>query len=340
MRSPSPRARLAQTLGTEKAWRQELSQMGAEGRLVERFFQFFALQKPKLVHARERTFEVLSFLQFQQRRGIHWRELKSETVDAFLDEVQQQGWKQDTLRSRQRSINSWARFLFRHHEIEELPDTEPRRLARAVETRQPLTYEQIRILMSLPRLELPLGLRDRALLEVAYSTGMRPLELEWMDLSDLDVEQGVVLVRKPKNRQERLVPLSRAALHFLARYLQEARPALQSLYSAGAVWLNYRGQRCRISRWTLTRLQGAYNVREVLGRNIGLYHLRHSLAKHLLAGGADLREVQQWLGHECLRSTQHYIQQDTRELRELLLRCHPLEQLELPSPAECQRTPM
>jgi site-specific recombinase XerD len=322
---PSPRAFAAQRLGTEAVWRQELRGISADPVLKDRFFEYAEAQRKRLVNARNRAYAVLLFLQFQARQGCVWRELGGDLVELYVDTLQAKSFHQDTIREHQRSILSWARFLFRRLEIPQAPEVPLRRVPSPKNSRQPLTYQEIRKLMSLPRLELATGLRDRALLEVAYSTAMRPLELEWMQMTDIDFSEQTVLVRKPKNRQERLVPLTAPACHFLQRYLLEARPKLQTLYSGMAVWLGEHGRPLRVSRLTVNRLHGAYAVRDVFGRHIGLYHLRHSLATHLLANGADLVMVRQWLGHECLRSTQHYLHQRQQQLRQVLVRCHPLE---------------
>ena len=155
--------------------------------------------------------------------------------------------------------------------------------------------------------EGPLGLRNRALVELVYSAGLRSAEAVALDLADVDFEQEHVRVRG-KGGKERVVPLGEEAAHVLARYLREARPELAQ-GANDALFLSVRGRRLDTS--TLRRLLPHP------------HRLRHSFATHLLEGGADLRTIQELLGHASLSTTQVYRHVDARRLRKVYDSSHP-----------------
>ena len=153
----------------------------------------------------------------------------------------------------------------------------------------------------------PLGLRDRALAELVYSAGLRSREAVDLDLGDVDFEQELVHVRG-KGGKERAVPLGEEAGHWLSRYLREARPEL-ARGAENALFISARGRRLDTS--TLRRLLPHP------------HRLRHAFATHLLEGGADLRTIQELLGHSSLSTTQVYAHVDSRRLRRVYDRSHP-----------------
>jgi site-specific recombinase XerD len=153
----------------------------------------------------------------------------------------------------------------------------------------------------------PLGLRNRALVELVYSAGLRSAEAVALDLGDVDFEQEHLHIRG-KGGKERMVPLGEEAAHMLARYLREARPEL-AVGANDALFLSARGRRLDTS--TLRRLLPHP------------HRLRHSFATHLLEGGADLRTIQELLGHSSLSTTQVYSHVSAKRLRKVYDRAHP-----------------
>lgn len=162
---------------------------------------------------------------------------------------------------------------------------------------------------SLAQIELrrPIDLRNRALIELVYSAGLRSREAVNLDLADVDFEQELVRVRG-KGDKERVVPLGEEAAYWLARYLREARPAL-ARGAVNALFLSARGRRLDTS--TLRRIYPHP------------HRLRHAFATHLLEGGSDLRVIQELLGHSSLSTTQLYSHVDGRRLRRVYDRAHP-----------------
>jgi integrase/recombinase XerD len=185
---------------------------------------------------------------------------------------------------------------------------------------RPLTVDEVGKLLAVPNDAQPAGLRDRAILEVLYGAGLRISELVGLDVDDVDLEEGSVKVMG-KGSKERVVPLGRFATRAVSSYLTRARPSLARERSGAALFLNQRGGR-------LTR-QGADRVLKVAASGAGLkkrvtpHMLRHSFATHLLEGGADVRVVQELLGHASLATTQIYTLVTGERLREEYFAAHP-----------------
>jgi site-specific recombinase XerD len=154
----------------------------------------------------------------------------------------------------------------------------------------------------------PIALRNRALVELAYSAGLRSAEAVGLDLGDVDFEQELVHVRRAKGGKERVIPLGEEAALWLARYLRDARPQLAS-GANDALFLSARGRRLDTS-----------TLRRIVPHP---HRLRHAFATHLLDGGADLRTIQELLGHSSLSTTQVYSHVDPRHLRRVYDRAHP-----------------
>jgi integrase/recombinase XerD len=165
------------------------------------------------------------------------------------------------------------------------------------------------------------GRRDRALLELLYGTGLRMSECQRLDLMDVDLAQGILLVRNGKGRKDRLLPIPGEARATLERYLQESRPELERTYHEPAVFLSRYGRRLSgVALRLLVRTHG-----RAIGVKASCHVLRHSCATHLLAGGANVREIQKLLGHQDLTTTALYTKVDVRDLARMIRTCHPRE---------------
>jgi site-specific recombinase XerD len=203
------------------------------------------------------------------------------------------------------AVRSLVRFSLGEARVPDVPlaPRRPRRLPDA-----PRHAEVDALLDALGPVDSPLGLRNRALVELVYSAGLRSAEAVGLDLRDVDFDRETVHVRRGKGARERVVPLGEEAAHWLARYLRDARPAL-ARGAEDALFLSVRGRRLDTS--TLRRLAPHP------------HRLRHAFATHLLEGGADLRVIQELLGHASLSTTQIYSHVDGRRLRRVYDRAHP-----------------
>ena len=245
-----------------------------------------------------------------------WLEGRSTSLDAvdvrvLADYV---AWLGEARRGRKLAPATISRKLaavraFLRHALgpERVPDARlgPRRARRLPDA--PAAAEVERTLEALEG-EGPVALRNRALVELVYSAGLRSAEAVGLDLGDVDFEQELVHVRRGKGGKERVVPLGEEAALWLARYLRDARPSLVT-GANDALFLSARGRRLDTS-----------TLRRVVPHP---HRLRHAFATHLLDGGADLRTIQELLGHSSLSTTQVYSHVDPRHLRRVYDRSHP-----------------
>lgn len=197
----------------------------------------------------------------------------------------------------------------------ELP-RQPKRIPRSV-----LTAREAELVLSQPDLDHPLGLRDRAILEVLYSTGIRRAECAHLELSDVDLARLVVLVREGKGGRDRLVPLGERAGAWLDRYLREARPRYVTPPDAGWLWLTKRGRRLTGKR--LGALVSDYVSSADVGKSGSCHLFRHTMATLMLEGGADVRHIQEILGHAELSTTALYTHLSIGQLQQVHRRTHP-----------------
>jgi integrase/recombinase XerD len=183
-----------------------------------------------------------------------------------------------------------------------------------------LTVREVESLLGAPTVDEPLAWRDRALLELAYGAGLRVSELCGLGLGDLLLAEGLVRVFG-KGSKERLVPIGRSVLGAVSVYLHELRPTLDKGASRGRVLLNARGEPLsRVGAWGVVKRCAE---RAGIDKRVTPHTLRHTFATHLLEGGADLRAVQEMLGHADLSTTQLYTHVDREYLRSVHKRYHP-----------------
>lgn len=182
-----------------------------------------------------------------------------------------------------------------------------------------LTIAQVKQILSHPDTTSPLGLRERAILEVIYGSGLRCKEALSLTLESIDFERRLFYLRNTKNGWDRVIPFTRPAKQYIIRYLEEARPSLQGPRSGRALWLNKHkrplGQQAMI--YLAARLS------DDLGFKFTTHSLRHACATHLLEGGANIRAIAELLGHSDLGSTSHYAKVRVEELKRVHGLAHP-----------------
>ncbi len=178
----------------------------------------------------------------------------------------------------------------------------------------------------------PLGVRDRAMLETFYSTGMRRMELLSLKLYDLDIERGTVMIRLGKGKKDRMIPIGSRALAWIDKYVIEARPTLVREPDDGTLFLSNLNEAFTPNR--LTQLVREYVDAAQLGKRGACHLFRHTMATLMLENGADIRFIQQMLGHAELSTTQIYTQVSIRKLKEIHSLTHParLEKQAEPAP--------
>jgi integrase/recombinase XerD len=202
----------------------------------------------------------------------------------------------------------------------------PRRLPQGV-----LSGKEVKLLLRQPDLSTYIGVRDRAILETLYSTGLRNTELRNLTLSNLDLDRGYVTVIKGKGKKDRVVPLGKVAAHYLREYLTRARPRMLRDEADATLFLSMQGG--RLAATTLQDIVHRHAKAAGLKRRAFPHGLRHTCATGMLRGKADIRFIQEMLGHESLSSTEIYTHVEIGDLKRVHGRCHPREQ-DLPADPE------
>jgi integrase/recombinase XerD len=217
-------------------------------------------------------------------------------------------------------------YLQREEKIFKDPTTNmalPRERKRII--KDVLTPEEMEKLLKICVGETVKGLRDRAMLELLYSTGMRADELCHLETRDLDYDELVVMVRKGKCGTERVIPFGKTARYWTLRYLKQGRP----LIATGARDLVFTTMGGRpLTPVTLCRIVKEYAKKAGIEKNVTTHTFRHTCATHLLKGRADIRYVQKQLGHRSIQTTEKYLKIEITDLKEVHERCHPREQEE------------
>jgi integrase/recombinase XerD len=221
-------------------------------------------------------------------------------------------------------LRVWFRWMTRENHILHNPASEIElpRLGRALPKNIFSAAEVERIMMQ-PDIEEPIGLRDRALLEVLYSTGMRRLELVRLKLYELQLERGLILINQGKGHKDRYVPIGERAVRWLEKYIREGRPELAVEPDDMTVFLTAQGEpfsRDHLSFVVKERIDAAK-----LGKTGSCHLFRHTMATLMHENGADIRYIQQMLGHEDLKTTQIYTQVAIRALQQVHASTHPAE---------------
>ncbi|MCB9915382.1 MAG: tyrosine recombinase XerC [Planctomycetes bacterium] len=262
--------------------------------------------------------ELLAFL--DERGVVAPAQVGPRTLRGYLMALDDRGLAPTSVQRKLSAVRAFFRYLQREGEIEEHPAVglrqrrTPRRLPGSLEV------GEVEALLAAPDEDTPAGRRDRAILETLYSAGTRAAETVGLDRADLDLRDGIARVRG-KGKKERLAPLGRFAVEALERYLRDpARPRPRAA-DAGAVFLNLRGG--RLTTRSLGHLLEKYTLRAGIHRRATPHTLRHSFATHLLDRGADLRAVQELLGHAHLVTTQIYTHVSVERLREVYELAHP-----------------
>lgn len=247
------------------------------------------------------------------RRYLHWLDRKGE--------------KASTLARKLACVRSFYRFLVRERVCANNPAEEIRSPKLPKTLPRVLTKDDANALMEFPGGASPLSLRDRALLETLYSTGARVSEAVGMNLSDFDSAEGLVHLRG-KGRKERVVPIGEVAIQAINRYRGSLPPQAAPPHPSAPLFLNHRGG--RLTTRSVARIVARHSSRLPSGA-ISPHALRHSYATHLLDEGADLRSIQEMLGHASLSTTQKYTHLAADQLLAVYDRAHPRARLAAPS---------
>ncbi|MFQ5809387.1 MAG: site-specific tyrosine recombinase XerD [Armatimonadota bacterium] len=247
-------------------------------------------------------------------------EATREDVIVYMEEFHKRRLARSTVARKLTSLRNFHAFLVREGELEADVTASidlPRRSHRIPET---LTVEEVKSLLAVPDVTTRIGIRDAAVLYTLYATGLRASELTGLRVQDLNLRAGTVRCMG-KGRKERIVPIAGAALDVIRAYLARGRPELVKFTTEDALFLTIRGR--GLSRTALWRIIKSNSLKAHILKNVTPHILRHSFATHLLAGGANLRAIQEMLGHASITTTQIYTHVARDRLRRVYDRTHP-----------------
>jgi len=290
--------------------------------LLERFSDFLALEQgasPRTSEAYRR--DVARLTTYVSVKGAAGpSDISSRMLREFVYHLKDLGLAPASIRRNVSSVRTYFRFLLADGHVVRDPSERLETPKRWRSLPDVLSVDEVNRLLTAPSLDEPLAFRDRALLELAYGAGLRVSE--WITLAVRDVlfEEGLVRVFG-KGSKERLVPIGRSAIGAVAIYLRELRPQLERGEGKGILILNARGRPLtRMGAWKILR----HHVEKAqITKHVSPHTLRHSFATHLLEGGADLRAVQEMLGHADISTTQIYTHVDREYLRAVHKQFHP-----------------
>jgi site-specific recombinase XerD len=265
--------------------------------------------------------DIKQFLEYSAAKGMtSLTDLDRDFVRQYMAALDEQEYVRASIARRLFELRAFGDFLVRHRAWEQnlfrrihaprLPGRLPRYLGE----------EEVLRLLEAPDTTQPQGLRDRAILEVLYASGVRVSELVALSLTDVDLGTGEMRVIG-KGDKERLVLVGRPAIAALHAYLVEGRPALLKDHRSNAIFLNRLGG--RLSARSVDTIVRTSGLAAGIAQTVTPHLLRHTFATHLLEGGADLRVVQELLGHESVATTQIYANVTNRRAREVYLKAHP-----------------
>ncbi len=259
------------------------------------------------------------FLFLRQNNVKTLREVDRQTIRAFMAGLVAEGKAKASIARTLSAIRSFYRYLMREELISESPagNTASPKLDRRLPTF--LTPEEAKKLVEAPDTSTPVGQRDRALLELLYASGLRISELVGLDVDTIDLANSELRVRG-KGLKERLVLIGTPAVRAIEAYLRDGRPELLGEHRNKALFLGRYGG--RLPARTAQKILTKYS--EVVGKRVYPHKLRHTFATHLLDGGADLKVVQELLGHSSLQTTQIYTHVSKSRARKTYLAAHPL----------------
>ena len=264
--------------------------------------------------------DLKTYLEYVTKEGLlEYKNIKKPVITSFLNSLSEEGISAKSIARKISSIKSFHKFLIKEKDIKSLSGIEIDSPKTTLSLPNILTTEDIEALLSAISGESPFSLRDRAMIEILYGCGLRISELTALNLDDIDLKKGFLRCFG-KGSKERIVPLGSFAIKSIKDYREKGRPFLIKKGLLNALFLNYRGD--RLSR------KGCWKILKLYAERVGIegfypHSLRHSFATHLLERGADLRSVQEMLGHSSISTTQIYTHISKESMKNILRKKHP-----------------
>jgi integrase/recombinase XerD len=289
---------------------------------VNEFIQYLAVERGLAQNTLESYGRDLRQYQTYLQNG-HMDFIKDSnrsTILAYLNNLQIKGRAVSTISRNLAAIKSFYQYLVRERYLEKDPAAHLESPKLEKKLPKILTISEVEELLKQPNTFLPTGLRDKAMLELLYATGIRVSELISLNISDINLDMGYIKCYG-KGAKERIVPLGSIAAKCVQDYIGKGRPKLVRTYEEAALFVNHHGN--RLTRQGFWKIIKKYAQEASINKEITPHTLRHSFATHLLENGADLRSVQEMLGHADISTTQIYTHVTKNRLKEVYDKAHP-----------------
>lgn len=263
--------------------------------------------------------DILQYQEYLEEKKINYKEVNNENVLGYLDYLKGLDKKASTISRHLASIRLFYQYLLKNKIVKEDPTKGIQ--SPKIEKKAPsvLSSQEVSLLLEQPNGEGLKSIRDKAMLEVAYATGMRVTEIISLNVSDIDIESSLVTC-KNENKQ-RIIPLGKLSLSALKEYMTIARPNMIKDDNETALFVNVNGK--RLTRQGFWKIIKFYKEQAHITKDITPHVLRHSFATNLLQNGADLKSIQTMLGHSDISSTQVYMQFQDDSLKNIYNKAHP-----------------
>lgn len=288
---------------------------------LEAFLEYLKHERnasPHTIASYQRDLKQLAV--YLKKKNISLKRTDNVVLRGFLATLYEKRNKKSTVARKLAAIRSFFQFCIRKRWLED----NPAKVVATPKQEKPvpsfLSEEDMEQFLDIPKTRRPLDLRDKSILELLYATGSRVSELVGIDLEDINFEERLIRVRG-KGKKERLVPFGKIAEQSLELYIRARSLIHKGQIDENALFLNYRGD--RITSRSVERVVDKYIRFSAMRRKISPHSLRHSFASHLLSRGADLRVIQELLGHESLATTQKYTHLDLKQLIDVYKKSHP-----------------
>ena len=263
--------------------------------------------------------DLKQFKRYLEACELHYNRVKEDDIKDYIRELQEDGKKASSISRCIASIRSFYQFVLRNKKIKVDPTAHIQ--SPKIEKRVPsvLTSKEVELLLNQPKdIDLK-GIRDKAMLEFAYATGMKVTEIISLDIDDVNLKTGMVTCRHPD--RQRNIPLGTMSLRALKEYINDARDIMIKNEDEKALFVNVNGT--RLTRQGFWKIIKYYKEQAHIEKDITPHVLRHSFATHLLQNGADLKSIQTMLGHSDILSTQVYMQFQDESLKNIYKKAHP-----------------
>ena len=263
--------------------------------------------------------DLKQFKKYLEDCELHYNRVKEDDINDYIKELQEEGKKSSSISRCIASIRSFYQFVLKNKKIKVDPTQNIK--SPKIEKRVPsiLTSEEVELLLDQPKdIDLK-GIRDKAMLEFAYATGMRVTEIISLNIEDVNLDEGYVTCNH--GGKQRNIPLGTMSLNALKEYVEDARDILIKTESEQALFVNINGT--RLTRQGFWKIIKYYKEQAHITKDITPHVLRHSFATHLLQNGADLKAIQTMLGHSDISSTQIYMQFQDEGLKDVYKKAHP-----------------